>query len=200
MSFAVSELQAGLKIDHDFIGLLNAYAARYLSQQPGYYRRHYNVEVGPHKPSDWPIVYDEMERLVETLHKNWSAWNSVEAAAYALWAINHVHPFAEGNGRTARALSYYVFCKKEGQWLPGSMTFVELIRAKHRPQYCEIMQRMHDARSRPDMMTDLAELVAFLDPLILEQVRLHQQEQAAKQPAASNPPTSATGGTPAPTA
>jgi Fic family protein len=194
MSFAVSQLEAGLEIDHEFVCLLNAYAARYLSQQPGRYRRHYDVEVGQHKPSAWAVVYEEMESFLETLHRNWTTWNAVEAAAYVLWAVNHVHPFAEGNGRTARALSYYVFCKKQGQWLPGSVTFVELIRATHRQDYCEILQRMHLARKIPKMETDLTEMVPFLGQLILEQITLHQQEQAAKQPAASSQPSAATGG------
>jgi hypothetical protein len=186
MSFVVSQ-HAGLEIDHDFICNLNAYATRYISQQPGRYRRHYNVKVGKHTPSDWCLVPEEMDGFLEILHRNWAKWDAVTASSYALWGVNHVHPFCEGNGRTARALSYYVLCKKLNRWLPGTVTVLELIRTKHRDHHCEILQRMHDARQRPSMETDLAEMVALIDSLVLEQINLFKIEEA--QRAANTPST-----------
>lgn len=194
-SFVVGQNSAGLDIDHEFVCLLNAYAARYLSLQPGRYRRHYNVNVGTHTPSDWSLVYEEMDAFIETLHQNWATFHPAEAAAYALWGVNHVHPFCEGNGRTARALCYYVLCKKLNQWLPGSVTIVELIRTQHRTHHCEILQRMHNARQRPTMVTDLAEMTQLISTLVVEQIRLHNEEKAT-QLAASSQPTGGTGPTP----
>jgi hypothetical protein len=179
-SFVVSQNTHGLDIDHEFIGTLNAYATRYISLQPGRYRRHYNVEVGTHKPSDWSLVWEEMEAFIDLLHKNWAAYTPTEVAAYALWGVNHVHPFCEGNGRTARALSYYVLCKKLGRWLPGTKTVLELIRTQHRDHHCEILQRMHDARKRPTMETDLVEMTQLIDQLVLEQLKVAQAEAALR--------------------
>jgi prophage maintenance system killer protein len=31
--------------------------------------------------------------------------------------MNWIHPFIEGNGRTARAVAYYVFCVRDGALL-----------------------------------------------------------------------------------
>ncbi|MEO0462856.1 MAG: Fic family protein [Pseudomonadota bacterium] len=177
-SFVVSEATAGLDIDHDFICILNAYATRYISLQPGRYRRHYNVVVGTHTPSEWPLVREEMEAFIDTLHENWASWDAIDAASYALWGVNHVHPFCEGNGRTARALSYYVLCKKLGQWLPGSTTVLELIRTEHRNHHCEILQRMHDARERPTMVTDLAEMKELISALLLIQLQSANPQDA----------------------
>ncbi|WP_083853299.1 Fic family protein [Sphingobium sp. SYK-6] len=185
-SFVIANAGFGLQIDHEFICTLNAYATRYISQQPGKYRLHYNVEVGQHRPSDWCLVYEEMEAFLEVLHRNWSGWSPTQAASYTLWGVNHIHPFCEGNGRTARALSYFVLCRKLSQWLPGSTTVLELIRTQHRDHHCDILQRMHDARNRPDMITDLSEMDELIARLLAEQVRLAQDEIARR---AANTPS-----------
>lgn len=176
-SFVVSMYGAGLEIDHDFICSLNFYATQYISPQPGRYRRHYNVEVEAHKGRDWPYVQEDMEQFIEILHRDWGKLDPLQAGAYALWAVNHIHPFCDGNGRTARALSYFVLCKKLGRWLPGETTVMELIRAEERDHYCEILQRMHDARTK-EMMTDLAEMTTFLNDLVLRQIRTASDAKA----------------------
>jgi hypothetical protein len=177
-SFVVSMYGAGLDIDHDFICSLNFYATQYISPQPGRYRRHYNVEVETHKGRDWPYVYEDMAEFIETLHSDWGKLDPLQAAAYAVWGVNHIHPFCDGNGRTARALSYFVLCKKLGRWLPGETTVMELIRAEERDHYCEILQRMHDARGKA-MTTDLAEMTTFLNDLVLRQIRTASEAKAA---------------------
>jgi Fic family protein len=48
-------------------------------------------------------------------------------AAYVLWRFNWIHPFAGGNGRTARALAYLVVCIEHGAALPGVPSMPTLI-------------------------------------------------------------------------
>jgi Fic family protein len=51
-------------------------------------------------------VADEVQSLCEYINDNWQS--TVHLAAYVLWKMNWIHPFADGNGRTARAVSYVV--------------------------------------------------------------------------------------------
>lgn len=168
-SWAIAHYGVGLQVGHEFICDLNQYATHYISPQPGQYRRHYNVKVQDHRPSEWFLVYEEMDLFIETLYKKWNDWDELEAAAYALWAVNHIHPFCDGNGRTARALCYFVLCRKLGNWLRGRVAFIELIKEAEHTRYCEILQRMHDAKT-PEMLTDLTEMTAFLNDMILKQL------------------------------
>jgi Fic family protein len=53
--------------------------------------------------------------------------SSLERAAYVLWRFNWIHPFAGGNGRTSRALAYFIVCVDNGAMLPGEPTMPHLI-------------------------------------------------------------------------
>jgi len=44
-----------------------------------------------------------------------------------MWRLNWIHAFVDGNGRTTRAVSYYVLCARLGFQIPGVTTLPELI-------------------------------------------------------------------------
>ena len=75
-----------------------------------------------------------MDRFVSTVQENWYIWSSTELAAYGLWRLNWIHPFIEGNGRTARAACYLLLSVRSGALLPGRKIVPERIRDT-RPQY-----------------------------------------------------------------
>lgn len=58
--------------------------------------------------------------------------------AYVMWRLNWIHPFTDGNGRTSRALSYFVLCAKVGYRLPGHETVPEQIAANKPPYYAAL--------------------------------------------------------------
>jgi Fic family protein len=49
--------------------------------------------------------------------------------------MNWIHPFADGNGRTARAISYVVLSIKLDSLLPGTPTIPDQIAADKSPYY-----------------------------------------------------------------
>jgi Fic family protein len=62
----------------------------------------------------------------------------IHFAAYIMWRINWIHPFAGGNGRTSRAVSYLVLLIKLGQILPGTKTIPEQIVDDRAPYYAAL--------------------------------------------------------------
>ena len=65
--------------------------------------------------------------LVTKLNADRDSSPALDRAAYALWRINWIHPFAGGNGRTARAVCYSIICMDLGVVPPGTPQFPTVI-------------------------------------------------------------------------
>jgi Fic family protein len=87
-----------------------------------------------HQPPESAFVADEVQVLCEYVNDNWNK-SAVHLAAYVLWKMNWIHPFADGNGRTARAVSYVVLSIKLDSLLPGTPTIPEQIASNKDPYY-----------------------------------------------------------------
>lgn len=87
-----------------------------------------------HQPPEPAFVADEIQSLCEYVNNNWNK-SAVHLAAYVLWKMNWIHPFADGNGRTARAVSYVVLSIKLDSLLPGTPTIPEQIACNKTPYY-----------------------------------------------------------------
>jgi Fic family protein len=98
--------------------------------------RNTTVKIGGsgHKPPEAAFVSEEIEHLCDYINENWSS-SAVHLAAYVLWKLNWIHPFADGNGRTARAIAYVVLSIKLDSVLPGAPTMPEQIAGNKKPYY-----------------------------------------------------------------
>ena len=112
---------------------LNAAAVANIAQFGGRYREE-PIYVSNHLPPHFKDVSNEMDRCISLIHENWDADDHPTILpAYALWRLNWIHPFVEGNGRTARAACYYLLCMRQGRLLPGNRIVPERIRENRGP-------------------------------------------------------------------
>ena len=119
---------------------LNAAATANIAQFGGRYREE-PIYVGNHQPPHFKDVANEMDRFFSLIHENWDVQDDpTTLPAYALWRLNWIHPFVEGNGRTARAACYYLICMRQGRLLPGKKIVPERIRENREPYYAALRE------------------------------------------------------------
>ncbi|MCZ4279733.1 Fic family protein [Kiloniella laminariae] len=92
----------------------------------------------------------------------------VHLSAYAMWRLNWIHPFSDGNGRTSRIISYMVLCNALGHWVPGTRTIPDMI-ADNRKPYYEALESA-DSSLRDTEIVDLTELEELLANLLSRQL------------------------------
>ena len=120
-------MKGPVSFDKYLLWALNHAAVANISQFGGRFRKE-PIYVGNHKPPHFNDVSDWMDRCISTIQENWYIWTETELAAYGLWRLNWIHPFIEGNGRTARAACYFLLCVRSGYLLPGTKIVPERIR------------------------------------------------------------------------
>ncbi|WP_116807850.1 Fic family protein [Steroidobacter cummioxidans] len=145
---------------------LNFQAITCLHTNSGEYRP-CPVIVGEYRPPEHFRVDALMEDFVNWVNRRWEAADPVALAAFVLWRMNHIHPFINGNGRTARAACYFVLCVKLGQWLPGTTILPELIR-RERDAYVVALQAVDESLKAG--VLDMKPLHTLLSQLLEEQI------------------------------
>jgi Fic family protein len=153
--------------DKYFLWALNHVAVANIAQLGGRFREE-PIYVGNHLPPHYRSVPDLMDRFICFVHENWFALSPTQLAAYALWRLNWIHPFIEGNGRTARAACYYLLCVKNGMLLPGRKIVPERIR-EARDEYVAALREADTAWA--DGHVDISRLEAYLARLLTDQLR-----------------------------
>ena len=72
-----------------------------------------------HMPPRHVEVPDHVTDMCSYVNDHWEDRNATHLAAYVLWRMNWIHPFADGNGRTSRVVSYIVLSIKLNSLLPA---------------------------------------------------------------------------------
>ena len=109
-----------------------------------------------------------MEDFVNEVNRHWQDLDPVVLASFVLWKLNYIHPFINGNGRTARAACYYVLCLKLGGLLAGNVTLPELLR-RERARYVEALVKVD--QSFVGGVVDLKPLHDLVSELLDEQLK-----------------------------
>jgi Fic family protein len=161
-------LQKGIEaFDKYTLWSLNHAAVANIAQFGGRYREE-PIWVGNHTPPPFKEVSSHMDRFFSLIHENWTIIdNPTWLAAFALWKLNWIHPFVEGNGRTARAACYYLLCMKAGNLLPGRKIVSERIR-ENRDRYCNALEAADRAWELGQY--DVSELAELLEELLFAQL------------------------------
>jgi Fic family protein len=160
---------------------LHRLALEGLSPFAGSYRPA-EVEIGQskHLPPARHLVAGLVEEMCDYVMDNFVESQALHLCAYVMWRLNWIHPFTDGNGRTSRALAYFVLCAKIGYRLPGHVTVPEQIAANKAPYY----DALEEADRRwAEGNLDLSALEGLLDECLAKQ--LLNAYQDAKNPTSS---------------
>jgi Fic family protein len=150
---------------------LNYHAIACLHDYAGEYRPcvvELGKEEGDHRPPMPHSVPAQMEHFVHYVNSRWAKFEATKLAALVLWRLNHIHPFVNGNGRTARAAAYFVACLKLGGALPGEKTLPTLL-CDNREEYVAALKATDRSHAKGGKV-DLGPLTSLIARLLDEQI------------------------------
>lgn len=147
---------------------LRATAVEGIEPDPQSYRRgSVKIEKSKHAPPPAHLVEMHMRDFCEYVNENWHERSAFHLAAYAMWRLNWIHPFGDGNGRTSRIVSYILLNVKLGYRLPGSPTIPEQIQ-QDRTSYFDALE---DAdRADRDGEQDVSKMEELIKGLLANQL------------------------------
>lgn len=153
-------------LSQQIVKALNFQAITCLHTNAGEYRP-CAVNVGTYKPPEFHQVQAWMDDFVNEVNIIWRETDPVILATFVLWRLNYIHPFINGNGRTARATCYFVLCASVGFLLPGTIILPELIR-REREAYVIALQQVDLSYTKGAL--NLAPLHHLISQLLDEQL------------------------------
>lgn len=125
------------------------------------------IEGSIHEPVGAHLVPEYVEGLCDYLNDHKQDRTPIHLSAYAMWRLNWIHPFSDGNGRTSRIFSYVVLCVSLNFALRGANTIPEQIVANRRP-YFDALEKA-DAACKEGRV-DVSEMESLLKRLLAVQL------------------------------
>ena len=141
------------------------------------------VTVGTYTPPAHYRVQAQMDDFINMVNRRWESSDSVVLATFVLWKLNHIHPFINGNGRTARAACLFVLCVGSSGWLRGEPILPELLK-QNRVEYVAALKAADDSFVAGNL--DLTVLHALVSRLLDQQINsINVEGPAANSPSSS---------------
>ena len=137
------------------------------------------IEGSRHEPVGAHLVPELIEDMYDYVNDHWDASTPLHLAAYLMWRLNWIHPFADGNGRTSRMVSYVALSIRAGAVLPGTPTIPDQI-VDNRNPYFEALDAA-DAAYR-DGKIDVSKMETLLAALLAKQLAGFYQAAGGKLP------------------
>jgi Fic family protein len=138
-----------------------------------------HISESKHAPPDAFAVPEMIEGLCDYVNERWISSTAIHLAAYVMWRLNWVHPFADGKGRTSRIASYVVLTVKSGFLLPGTPTIPDQIVSDRRGYFKALDDA--DAAFREGRV-DVSKMEELLAGMLARQLASFYQSAGGKLP------------------
>lgn len=134
------------------------------------------ISKSKHVPPEPFLVPEQVTSLCDYVNDNWEDSSPIHLAAYVLWRLNWIHPFADGNGRTSRILMYIVLNLKLDALLAGTPTIPDQI-ADDKTLYYNALEAADESLRGGEL--DLSEMEELLEGMLAKQL-VNAVEQATQ--------------------
>lgn len=142
-----------------------------LLDNAGHYRvNEVEIKNSPHVPPSSIDVPAHMGALCRHINEYWYDRDLVFLSAFAMWRMNWIHPFSNGNGRVSRGLSYLILCMKHGELLPAKSTVTQQIAENKKPYYAALRQADKVFAATNDIDASLEDMCQLISHLLKEQL------------------------------
>jgi fido (protein-threonine AMPylation protein) len=135
------------------------------------------IEGSQHEPVGAHLVAELVEEMCDYINEKWSE-SALHLSAYLMWRLNWIHPFADGNGRTSRILSYTVLSIRLGSRLPGTPTIPEQI-VDNRDPYFHALDSADSACKAGHV--DVSDMEKMLEAMLAKQLMSVIESAGAKR-------------------
>ncbi len=134
-----------------------------------------------HRPPPAHLVLPYLTALCDYINDNWHERTAFYLSAYAMWRLNWIHPFTDGNGRTSRALSYAILSIRLGYVLPGAPTIPQQIELDN-GHYIRALEAADSAAAKGE--EDVSEMEMMMRAMLARQLLsvIEQAEGEARAP------------------